>query len=118
MGADARGKKRADDRADGRGNFEEHADADVGEALAHVGCRRTGRRGDDGDERCADGVFDVDAERQRERRNHDHAAAKTGERAEKSGEGGESPDDDCEFQAVIRWIRFFPAGTLNVHVDV
>jgi hypothetical protein len=83
MGAHAPGKQSAKNRADRGGNFKKHADADVGEALAHIGSRRARGCGDDRDERCADGVLHVDAERQRERGHNDHSAAKAGKRAQK-----------------------------------
>ena len=93
--------------AEGGGDLKEHADADVGETLAHIGCRRAGRSGDDGDQRRADGVFDVDAERERERGHTTTPAAKAGERAEKARERGEQPDHDGEFQAVIGWCAIY-----------
>ena len=103
VGADSPGKQGANNRADGGGDFKKHADADVGEALAHIGCRRARRSGDDRDQRGADGILDVDTQRESERGNHHDSAAKAGERAQKASKRGERPDRDCELEG-SHWV--------------
>src|SRR5262249_15053232 len=75
----------SDDGAERGGHFEEHADADIGVALADVGGGSAGGSGDYGDEARADGVAEVDSEQEGERRGEDDAAAEAGERSEESG---------------------------------
>jgi hypothetical protein len=96
VGADVRRESRTYHRTDRSGDFKEHSDADVGIALAHVCGSRSGRCRDDGDERCTDGVFEVDAERERKGGNHDDAATESGQRAQESSERRDGPDHDSE----------------------
>ena len=63
-----RGEISAEQRAQRGRDFEEHADADVGEAFAYIGCGRTRRSGDDRDQRGADGVTQIDVKDKREQR--------------------------------------------------
>src|SRR5262249_8802283 len=57
-------------------------------------------RGDHRDERRASRVADVDAEQQREHRDHDDATAEPSERAEKSCRDRAQPDDHGELEDV------------------
>src|ERR1700733_15228770 len=94
-----RRERGTDYRAERGRDFEEHADADVRESLADVGCGGAGGGRDDGYQRGADGIAQIDVEEQRQDRNDDNAAAEAGERAEQAGddrgaENGESEGDD------------------------
>ena len=62
-GATMRREGGAAQRAECRRDLQEHADADIAEALPHVRRGSTRGGGDDRDERGSDGVADVDAER-------------------------------------------------------
>ena len=93
------GQKRAADRANGRGDFKEHADADIGIPFAHVGGSRAGGSGDDGNERSADGVADVNVKDQGEQRDDDNAAAESGEGAEKAGRDGTGENENGQLKS-------------------
>lgn len=92
----AGGEVGAEESAEGGGDFEEHADSDVGEAFADVGYRRSGRGCDDRDKRGADGVADVDFEEKGEHRHNDDASAEAGECAEQARQDRCSEEDRCE----------------------
>jgi hypothetical protein len=79
------GEDCANKRPDRRRHFEQHTDANIGVALAHVGCRGTRRRCDDRDERCPDRIPHVDVKQQREHRDDDDPAADSRERPQEPG---------------------------------
>ena len=83
------GQKRPADGSGRRAQFQEHGDAKIGHPLANVGRRRAARSGDDRDDRSADGVADIDAVQQRQRRHDDDSAAQADQRAEESGHDGD-----------------------------
>ena len=102
VGGDPGGEPRPEESADGGGDFEEHSDADVGEALADIGGSGSRRSGDDGDERGTDGVMDVDVKEDGENRNDDHTAAESAERAEKASSNGAEEEDEGELEGSHR----------------
>ena len=57
----ARSEVSPENRANGGRDFEEHSDAYVGVAVAHISGGRAGRGGDDGDQAGADGIAQIDA---------------------------------------------------------
>src|SRR5262249_51286748 len=67
-----------------------------------VGGRGAGGRGDDRDQRGPRRVSDVDTEQQGQHRDHHDAAAKTGQRPEKSCRDRAEPDDRGELENVHR----------------
>ena len=80
--------KPADERAgDGHG-LQGHAQAHVGEVLAHVGGGRRGRRGHHRDQARGDGVVDGHAQKERERRDDEDAPAQ-------ADHGPEGPADEA-----------------------
>jgi len=99
VAGDSGGEIGAEEGAEGGGDFEEHADADVGEAFADVGYGGSGGGGDDGDEGGSDGVADVYVEEEGEDGDDDDSATEAGESAQQAGEdrgaeeqGGEEED--------------------------
>jgi len=78
VAGDSGGEVGSEECAEGGGDFEEHADADVGEAFADVGDGCSGGGGDDGDEGSSDGVADVYVEEEGEDGDDDDSAAESG----------------------------------------
>jgi hypothetical protein len=95
---DAGGEPCAEERAEGGGDFEKHADADIGESFADIGGGGSRGSGNHGDERGADGVMDVDVKEDGEDRDDDHAAAETAECAEEAGGDGAEEEDEGELE--------------------
>ena len=85
IGVEIDGNRRTAYRPDGRGDFQEHAEADIGNALLDVCAARTAGRGNGSHERSAYGVVEVHAEAQCQHGDNHHAAAQARERAEQAG---------------------------------
>ena len=92
------GEVGASESAGACGDFEEAADADVGEAFLDVCRGRAGGCGNHGDQRGSDGVANVDAEGDGQQRNDHHSAAQAGDGAEEAGDERAGSDDGGEFQ--------------------
>src|SRR5229473_6611735 len=76
-----------DQGADGSGDLEKHAHADVGIAFPDVGCGGAAGGGNHGDQRSADGVVNIYTKEEREQGDNHDPAAQAGEGAEEaSGE--------------------------------
>ena len=89
-----RRQKCAEDGTDGRGDLEEHADADARKALADVGCGGTGGRCNGRDQRRADSVAQVDVKDNRQKRDEDDPAAEACERSQQTGCERAGEDED------------------------
>ena len=85
-GADPAREEGPAERPRRRRQLEDHGHAEVGEVVSDVGRGRPTRGRDDGDDRRADGVSDVDVQPEREGRNDDDAATETEEGAEEASE--------------------------------
>ena len=79
LGGNESCEKSSSESAERGGDLKEHSDADVGESLLHVGS--SGARGgcDNGNQGSADGVADVNLEKEGEQRDEDDSAAQAGE---------------------------------------
>src|SRR5579883_50001 len=95
---DSRGNKCSYGGPDSGGNFQEHADANVGIAFANVGSSCAGRGCNHGNEGSADGIADVDPEQQYQHWNDNYASTQASKRAKKAGKKGPAADHNCEFQ--------------------
>src|ERR1700681_4953719 len=87
-GWDAGGEEGSEQRAEGGGDFQKHADANVGESFFHIRGGGAGGGRDHGDERGPDGVADVHMKEDGEQGHEDNPSTKAGERSEKSGDEG------------------------------
>ena len=97
-GRDARGQEGSEQRAERGGNFQKHADANVGESFFHIGGSGAGGGRDHGDQRGSDGVADIHVKEDGEQGHKHHTTAQAGERSQKSRDEGDDCDDDGEFQ--------------------
>ena len=81
---------------DGGGNFEHHAEADVGDAFFDVGRARTAGRGDGRHQRRPHRIVEIDAETEGEEGDDDHTAPQTGERTEQSRAVSPQKENKCK----------------------
>jgi hypothetical protein len=93
---DPAGNDRTAHRAAGGPELEQHADSDVGQVVAHIGCRGAARRGDDGDDAGADCRVNVEAEAKGKQRDDKDSTADAHKRTENPGTDRGKEDDNNE----------------------
>src|SRR5690242_4960724 len=89
---DDHGERAANECTCSRSHLEQDSDTNVRIALANVRRRGPGGCRDNGDERRADAISEVDAKEIHEHRHHNDATAQAGERPQRTG--GEGADAD------------------------
>jgi hypothetical protein len=97
------GDQRSGDSADSRRDFKEHPNANVGVALAHVGCGSPGGGRNHRDKGRADRVADIDVKSQGEKR-HDHdpaAQARQGAEKTRRNRSEKNEDGQIEYEHVL-----------------